>query len=51
MEKESKEILTDEEYANTDLRIGWGERLGYGLEYLTARYGPLLAASGPAPEK
>ena len=28
-----------------------GERLGYGLEYLTARYGPLLAASGPAPEK
>ena len=28
-----------------------GERLGFGLEYLTPRYGPLLAASGPAPEK
>ncbi len=28
-----------------------GERVGFGLEYLTPRYGPLLAASGPAPEK
>ena len=26
-----------------------GQRVGYGLEYLTPRYGPLLASSGPIP--
>ncbi len=26
-----------------------GERIGFGLEYLTPQYGPLLASSGPAP--